>query len=300
MNITKYEIIEKIAETKSITKTAEYFQYTQSAISQTAKNVEKEFGINLFRRTNSGFLLTHEGAKIMVYIKEITEGHRHLRECVSSFQNLLDGHIRLGSYISIASHFLPQCVKEFNELYPYIQFELYQEADILLQEKLQENHLDLVIFSDPGKRTFHYQELWKDPFMVAVPEKHFAAKRSSIRLEELEDENFIELDLGFGSYYKKMFREARYSPKVRFRMTEELSILAMVEKGHGIAILPWLTTYRQPYKVKMVPIEPHYYRSLGIATRKDSYSSWAVKQFIRFLTDYVQQPNADYLIDLPD
>lgn len=289
MNITKYEVIEKIAETGSISRTAEYFQYTQSAVSQTVKNLEKEFGINLFRRTNSGFLLTHEGAKVMECIREINAGHRKLRECVGSFQNLLDGDIRLGSYISIASHILPDLIKKFNELYPHIRFDLYQEADVMLTEKLQENYLDAVFYCNPHKRDLQYQKIWRDPFVVALPENHFLSNRDSIDLKELADESFIELQVGFGVYYQKMFSEAGFSPKIKFRMTEELSILAMVEKGHGVAVLPWLTTFRNPYKVKTILIEPCYYRELGLVTSKNTHLSWAVKQFISFVAEYAKE-----------
>ncbi len=43
MNPSKYEIFLKAVETKSFTKTADYFQYTQSAISQTIKSMERDF-----------------------------------------------------------------------------------------------------------------------------------------------------------------------------------------------------------------------------------------------------------------
>ena len=293
MNITKYEIIEKIAETGSVTKTAEYFRYTQSSISQSIKNVEKDFGVNLFLRTNKGLVLTEDGQKILPYIKEINQGHRHLREYIGNFQNHLEGTIHLGSYTSVASHILPNCIREFTEKYPRIHFDLYQEADIALQEKLQENYLDLVIFSNPNKKDLEYHELWKDPFMIAVPEDSIWAKRENISLEELKEEYFIELEIGFSKYYKHMFSEAGFSPKVKFRMTEELSILAMVEAGHGIAILPKLTTLRNPYRIKMIPVLPEYYRNIGIATCKHANLTWTTKRFINFLNDYLQDISSE-------
>ena len=55
---SKYEIIMKRAESKSISKTAEYFHFTQPSVSQTCRSIEEEIGIMLFYRTPQGLILS--------------------------------------------------------------------------------------------------------------------------------------------------------------------------------------------------------------------------------------------------
>ena len=72
--------------------------------------------------------------------------------------------------------------------------------------------------SDPCKKSYHYQELFEDPFRIIVPD-------------------------------------------VKYRMIDDISVLSMVENGFGISILP------------------------KIVTNKNTYLSWAVRTFIRFVQD---------------
>ena len=83
MNPSKYEVFLKAVETKSFTKTAEYFQYTQSAISQTIKNMERDLGITLFLRTRKGLILSAEGEALYFPIQEIVQKQRYLEETIS-------------------------------------------------------------------------------------------------------------------------------------------------------------------------------------------------------------------------
>lgn len=96
MNPSKFEIFTKVEETKNFTRTAEYYQYTQSAISQTIKSLENEMGVTLFHRTTTGLLLTNEGKYLLPAILQIARGHQDLEERLSELKNNHSGRIRLG------------------------------------------------------------------------------------------------------------------------------------------------------------------------------------------------------------
>ena len=56
-------------------------------------------------------------------------------------------------------------------------------------------------------------------------------------------------------------------PDIRFTTREDFAIMAMVEKGMGIGILPDLILRRVPYKIEIRPLEEPYYRSVGLAMK---------------------------------
>ena len=72
-------------------------------------------------------------------------------------------------------------------------------------------------------------------------------------------------------------------PDIRFTTWEDFVIMAMVEKGMGISILPDLILKRVPYKIEIRPLEEPYYRSIGLAMKNRKNLTPAVQKFIEYL-----------------
>ena len=58
MNFEQLEYIKEVIETKSMSIAAENLHVTQSAISQSISLLEKEFGVQLFKRSRNGTIPT--------------------------------------------------------------------------------------------------------------------------------------------------------------------------------------------------------------------------------------------------
>lgn len=72
-------------------------------------------------------------------------------------------------------------------------------------------------------------------------------------------------------------------PDIRFTAWADFAIMAMVEKGMGISILPDLILRRVPYKIEIRPLEEPYYRSVGLAMKNRKNLTLAVQKFIEYL-----------------
>ena len=72
-------------------------------------------------------------------------------------------------------------------------------------------------------------------------------------------------------------------PDIRFTTWEDFDIMAMVEKGMGISILPDLILKRVPYKIEVRPLEEPYYRSIGLAMKNRKNPTPAVQKFVEYL-----------------
>ena len=70
---------------------------------------------------------------------------------------------------------------------------------------------------------------------------------------------------------------------IRFTTWEDFAIMAMVEKGMEISILPDLILKRVPYKIEIRPPEEPYYRSIGLAMKNRKNLTPAVQKFIEYL-----------------
>lgn len=286
MHTSKYEIFLKAAETKSFTKTADYFQYTQSAISQSIKSMENDFGITLFLRTREGLILSAEGESLYPMILEIVQKQRLLEESISHIHQTQSGTVRLGAYVSISCHWLPGCIQKFQKIYPNIRFDLYQADDQHLQKALQKGTVDILIISNPSKREYNFTPLFTDPFILALPPKHPLAGKKEVSLRELADESFICIPDGYRDPIRHMCKEANIHPHIAYNMIDDNAVLAMVEKGFGVSILPKLITYRSAYNIAVVSPKEKMAREIGFLTRANDYRPWAIQTFMDFALSY--------------
>lgn len=143
MNLTKYDVFFKVLETKTISQAAKELGYSQSAVSQTIKSLEEELETTLFIRQKSGVILSKDGHAYLPYLKSVQASLANLRTKKQEMKGLDQAILRIGTFTSISRHLLPSLMKEFIEMYPNVQFELYQSEYTNIEQQLLEGSLDL-------------------------------------------------------------------------------------------------------------------------------------------------------------
>lgn len=71
MRCSKYTIFLKVVELESFSKTADFYKYSQSAVTQIVKSLEAELQMTLLKRSHAGVCLTSDGEQILPYIREL-------------------------------------------------------------------------------------------------------------------------------------------------------------------------------------------------------------------------------------
>ena len=122
--MNRYKAFIKIMETGSFSRAAETLGYTQSALSQMVRTLEKELSTTLLLRSRTGITLTADGREYLPYIQSIANAQRELEVKFSEMQGLQSGLIRIGTFTSVSRTWLPRLMKLFKERYPYVQFVL--------------------------------------------------------------------------------------------------------------------------------------------------------------------------------
>ena len=123
-SIQKYMAFVKTVEYGSFTKAAEVLSYSQSGISRMIKDLESEWKVSLLERGKAGVRLTSDGMKLLPHAKRVCEEYRKLQMEVDNLNGLQSGIIRIGTFSSVATHWLPNIIKEFRKDYPNIDYEL--------------------------------------------------------------------------------------------------------------------------------------------------------------------------------
>lgn len=123
-NLQKYLAFVKAVEYKSFTKAALALNYSQSGISRMISDLEKEWDMILLERKRSGIHLTSDGLELLPYAASLCAEYEKLQMKVDDLHGLKSGIIRIGTFSSVATHWLPKMIKAFQTDYPQIEYEL--------------------------------------------------------------------------------------------------------------------------------------------------------------------------------
>ena len=283
MNIQKYMAFVRTVEYGSFTKAAEVLNCSQSGISRMINDLEKEWGLSLLERGRSGVRLTSDGLKLLPFAKNVCNEYQKLQTQVDELNGLQSGLIRIGTFSSVATHWLPNIIKEFQKDYPNIDYELLLGDYAEIENWVSSGRVDCGFLSLPTLPEFETIFLEEDKLLVVLPENHPLVDCEHFPIKALCDSPFILLERGAKAEISKIFERWGISPKVRFTLWEDYAIMAMVESGFGISILPELILQRIPYRIVVKELEVPAYRKIGLAFRDKKSTPLAVKRFLDYI-----------------
>lgn len=283
MNIQKFMAFIKTVEYGSFTKAAEILNYSQSGISRMINDLEKEWGVSLLERGRSGVRLTSDGLKLLPFAKSVCNEYQKLQTQVEELNGLQSGLIRIGTFSSIATHWLPNIIKEFQKDYPNIDYELLLGDYTEIENWILEGRVDCGFLRLPTLPEFETILLEQDKLLVVLPENHPLVDCEYFPIKSLCDYPFMLLEKGAKAEISEIFERCNISPKVQFTTWDDYAIMSMVESGLGISILPQLILQRIPYRIVTKELEVPAYRKIGLALRDKKSTSLAVKRFLDYI-----------------
>lgn len=283
MNIQKYMAFVKAVEYGSFTRAAEALNYTQSGISRMISDLETEWGVFLFERGRAGISLTSDGLKLLPHLKRICNEQENLMMQVEELNNIQSGMIRIGTFSSVATHWLPIIIKFFKKDHPNIDFELLLGDYTEIENWIIEGRVDFGFLRLPTKAEIETIFLEQDRLLVVIPQDHPLANCDKFPINELLNNPFMLLEKGAKAEISEIFERHQISPQIQFTTWDDYAIMSMVENGLGISILPELILHRIPYKVLVKELEVPAFRNIGIAMREHKSLSLASKRFLEYL-----------------
>lgn len=283
MNIQKYMAFLKTVEYGSFTKAAEALCYSQSGISRMIHDLEQEWNVTLLERGHSGVKLTSDGVTLLPYAQSVCREYHKLQMQVDDLNGLQSGLIRIGTFSSVATHWLPNIIKEFQKNYPNIDYELLLGDYTEIENWILGGRVDCGFLRLPTHPDLETIFLEQDKLLVILPETHPLANCEHFPVAALGDEAFMQLEKGSKADTAELFARCHVTPRVHFTTWDDYAIMSMVESGLGISILPQLILRRIPYRIVAKELDVPAYRNIGLALRDIKSASVAVKRFLDYL-----------------
>ena len=278
MDTKKYEVLEKTVELSSLTKAAQELGLTQSGVSHMLAAIEAELQLPLLKRTRTGARLTPEGEQMMPYIHEIVRQEKLLRQAAAALHTLVTGKIRIGTFTSVATHWLSAMMMQFQQAYPQVDFQLFNGDYHDIDTWLGAGSVDLAFTTLPARPGCSCVPLYEDA-LAAGP---------VCPVEELAKEPFISLLESSNHDVRRAFRALSVRPNIRFETKDDYAVIAMVRQGLGVSIMPSLLLRGNTDGVEIRPIDPPASRTIALAAASDAPGP-AASRFAEFAVKWVRE-----------
>ncbi len=281
--LLKYLAFVKTVERGSFTGAARELDYAQSSVSKMVADLENEWGMTLLERSKNGVRLTSAGEQVLPFLRKILYEHRELEGQILRMNGIESGIVRIGTFASVAIHWLPNIFAAMQMDYPGIEYEMLLGDYDEVEKWVSEGRVDCGFLRLPTLPQFDAILLQQDEYKLVLPPGHRLAEKDIIDIEELQGLPFLLLEHGGKTEVSMLLERFHVQPDIRFTTWEDFAIMAMVEKGMGVSILPDMILRRIPYQLEIRPLQEPYYRSIGLAVKNQKHLTPAVKKFIDYL-----------------
>ena len=136
---------------------------------------------------------------------------------------------------------LPRLIRQFQQRYPKVTFEIFEDTTNKLAQRLEDGTLDLVLASSGEEPpTLERHSLGKEPLLLLVPENHRLARKKTIKWSDLAAEKFLLLHPvhSLSVKVRQLLAENNLNPEVVLQGAQLVTIASMVAAGLGVTVIP--------------------------------------------------------------
>ncbi|MGW6201622.1 LysR family transcriptional regulator [Kribbella sp. NPDC055110] len=196
MELQQLRYVVAVAETNSFTRAAERCLVVQSALSHQIARLERELGARLFDRTSRRVRLTPAGTAFLPAARQCLDAAERAAAEAAAAVGLVRGRLAVGLIPTVAAVDIPAALRDFRRAYPDVRISLRVGASEKLADQVKEGVLDVAFLGLPTTaqpRGVETRELARDRLVAVVPPDHPLATASSVTLQRLASEVFVDL-----------------------------------------------------------------------------------------------------------
>jgi LysR family hydrogen peroxide-inducible transcriptional activator len=277
-----------VADTRHFGRAAERCFVSQPTLSAQLKKLEEYLGVQLIERAPRRVALTAAGEAIVGRARRMAEASDEIVELAKNHRDPLAGPLRLALLPTIGPYLLPNVAPKIRKALPRIELLLYEHQTAVMLEKLHAGEIDVGILALPVDLDgLDVRELYREPFVVALPSAHKLTERAQIRVDDLEGQTLLLLDDGhcLRDQALEVCSRVPTQEKQDFRATSLETLRQMVAAGSGLTLLPELASrgaYGNARGLAIRPFtKPAPHRVIGAVWRKSSARRAAIDAVAR-------------------
>ncbi|MGH3439028.1 MAG: LysR family transcriptional regulator [Sciscionella sp.] len=278
----------EVVRSGSYSAAARTLGYTQPAISQQMRALERNVGTPLFTRAGRSLRLTEAGELLARHAVGILDDLKAAQEQVAAIKHLTAGRVRVCTFPSASATIVAAAMTHLNAVNPGIRVQLQEAEPPESLALLQAGECDITLAFSYGEAPEFVRDhlsvtpLLDDEMAVVLPKSHPLARRRTLALSELAGEVWIAGCPRCRATFVDACTAAGFTPDIAVTTDDNLAMQSLVVAGTGVAVMPSLVLsfLRHPRLVAR-PLRPAAHRAVAAYT----------------LTDYLRIPAIALMLD---
>lgn len=287
MDIYNLKIFLSASQTLNFTKTAQEFYMVQPVISRRIRELEAEFGCQLFVRERHGVSLTEEGKLLVPAVQEAVDALNKGLEAVKERIRSRTGEISIAAITPATNSFLPAIIGEFSLQHPDMKIDVQRSVPKQLMESIVLGSHDIYLSSEDDLIScVGWESLWlrSDPIGLIL-RKNEAVSTAEEALQFLSKSKVFMIPADDSPSLSAKGRAILNELHLTHLEVEEVrpieSLMFNIASGLGVSILPDNVINLDAFNLKFVPLNTNMRVQMKMVWRPDAPSH--VKEFAKFV-----------------
>lgn len=232
-----------MAEELHFGRAAQRLGISQPPLSQQIRQLERQLGVDLFRRDPSGVTLTAAGRVLLRPAQRMLEDADGMEQLARDARGGNVGALRIGFVGSALYGPMPRLIRAARRGMPDVTVTLEEIETGDQVQALCDHHIDIGVLRPPVQAGgLRHRELFEEPLVAVVPDDHKLASREHVNLAELRNEEFVlfprQLGMGLWDLIVNSCFAAGFHPNVVREVEHVHTMVGLVASGVGVTLVP--------------------------------------------------------------
>ena len=243
LELTQLRCFVTVASELSFSRAAQRLNMTQPPLSRQIKLLEHQLGVELFTRSTRSVALTVAGRAFFAEAQSLLERAQAAELSARRFALGDIGTVKMSFVPSAVYEFLPKVIADARVKHPDIDISLEEMNSFEQHEALHARRIDLGIVRQVTRQDgWATERLVTEPFVLALANDHPLANVKEITLRDLHRQAMIMYSKSawqpFNELLTGMLRREKITPRYVQWLGSTITILALVDAGLGLALVP--------------------------------------------------------------
>lgn len=215
---------------------------SQSSISKQIKSLEKEIGVELFKREHRSIKLTPAGEEFLLFAKKTVQSCDEIKSIMNKYRVEESTTLSIGVTDTMVEYGLATLIGDFHKEYPNIHIELIERGNKSILEYLNTAKINLGFINtlNTYKDILESHELFTDNLVLVTSNNNNLDDTKSISLYDTHKEKYISLnsDSSMHNIFLNIWGNLNFFPDILYIDSHTKTLLALVSEDIGITIIP--------------------------------------------------------------
>ena len=246
MTITQLRYVITISQANSMNEAARHLFISQPSLSASVKDLEEEIGIELFRRTNRGVMVTPEGEEFLGYARQVVEQYQLIETRYVEKKEVKKKFSVSMQHYTFAVNAFVEMVKQFGM--DEYEFAIHEEKtyEVIEDVKNFKSEIGILYLNGFNRKVLtklfqeyglEFHEILRCGVYVYLWKGHPLAQKEEIALEELEQYPCLSFEQGdYNSFYFAEEVLSTYEYKQLIKANDRATMLNLMVGLNGFTL----------------------------------------------------------------